>query len=246
MITLKKAAVAAAAAALTLSIAACGSSDSSESSAPPTASPDSSEAAAPSSDTTPSSDTAPSSDAAPSSSAASGGVTTPSDVFGAACSKLPQGNDPGSLTAMGPQPVATAASTNPLLTTLVTAVKAAGLVDTLNSQKAITVFAPYNGAFAAVHKALGAQKFKALLANKTALGNILKYHVIAQRYDRQGLVSAASVPTLAGGNLQIKDTGATITVTDGSGQTATVLCGNIPTANATVFVIDKVLMAAKS
>ena len=242
MITMKKAAVAVAAAALTLSLAACGSSGSSGSSAssePPTASRDSSEAA-------PSSNAAPSSDAAPSSSAASGGVTTPSDVFGAACSKLPQGNDPGSLTAMGPQPVATAASSNPLLSTLVTAVKAAGLVDTLNSQKAITVFAPDNGAFAAVHKALGAQKFKALLANKTALGNILKYHVIAQRYDRQGLVSAASVPTLAGGNLQIKDAGSTITVTDGSGQTATVLCGNIPTANATVFVIDKVLMAAKS
>ena len=234
MISLKKAAVAAAAAALTLSIAACGSSGSSGSSgaggssAPPAAAPDSSAAAA------------------PSSSAASGGVTTPSDVFGAACSKLPQGSDPGSLTAMGPQPVASAASTNPLLTTLVTAVKAAGLVDTLNSQKAITVFAPYNGAFADVQKALGPQKFNALLANKTALGNILKYHVIAQRYDRQGLVSAASVPTLAGGNLQIKDAGPTITVTDGSGQTATVLCGNIPTANATVFVIDKVLMAAKS
>ena len=235
MISLKKAAVAAAAAALTLSIAACGSSGSSGSSgsggssAPPAAAPDSSAAAAPSS-----------------SAASSGGVTTPSDVFGAACSKLPQGSTPGSLSAMGPQPVASAASSNLLLTTLVTAVKAAGLVDTLNSQKAITVFAPYNGAFAEVQKALGAQKFNALLANKTALGNILKYHVIAQRYDRQGLVTAASVPTLAGGNLQIKDAGATITVTDGSGQTATVLCGNIPTANATVFVIDKVLMAAKS
>jgi uncharacterized surface protein with fasciclin (FAS1) repeats len=146
---------------------------------------------------------------------------------------------------MGPKPVATAASTNPLLKTLVTAVTKAGLVDTLNSQQAITVFAPYDPAFAEVQKALGPQKFNALLANKNALGNVLKLHVIAKRYDREGLVSAGKVDGLAGGSLTIKDTGDTITVTDPSGQTATVLCGNIPTANATVFVIDKVLMAAK-
>jgi uncharacterized surface protein with fasciclin (FAS1) repeats len=222
--TIKRCAAAGAMAALAISLAACGSSSQAPSSSGPPPAPESSSVAA------------------PSSSAASGGVTTPADVFGAACSKLPQGNDPGSLDAMGPQPVATAASTNPLLTTLVSAVKAAGLVDTLNSQQAITVFAPYNGAFADVQKAMGEQKFNALLADKTELGNILKYHVIAQRYDRQGLVSAGSVPTLAGGNLQIKDTDSTITVTDGSGATATVLCGNIPTSNATVFVIDKVLM----
>src|SRR5262245_44167396 len=52
------------------------------------------------------------------------GVTTPADVFGPACGQLPQGDAPGGLTAMGPQPVATAASTNPLLTKLVAAVKA--------------------------------------------------------------------------------------------------------------------------
>ena len=216
-----------AAALAAVSIAACSSSQE------PSSSPSSAEAA-------------PTESAAPSSEAASDGVTTPSDVFGAACSKLPQGDAPGGLTAMGPQPVATAASTNPLLKTLVTAVTKAGLVDTLNSQQAITVFAPYDPAFAEVQKALGPQKFNALLADKNALGNVLKLHVIAKRYDRQGLVSAGTVDGLAGGSLTIKDTGSTITVTDPSGQTATVLCGNIPTANATVFVIDKVLMAAKS
>jgi uncharacterized surface protein with fasciclin (FAS1) repeats len=192
-----------------------------------------------------SSEAAPSESAAPSSSAASGGVTTPADTFGAACSKLPQGNAAGSLTSMGPQPVATAASTNPLLTTLITAVKKAGLVDTLNSQQAITVFAPYDPAFAAVQQALGPQKFNALLADQNALGDVLKLHVIAKRYDRAGLASAGTVTSLAGGSLTIKDTGNTLSVTDPSGQTATVLCGNIPTSNATVFVIDKVLMAAK-
>ncbi len=212
-------------AALTVAMSACGSSQAPSTSAP----------------------SAPvTSEAAPSSSAASDGVTTPADVFGAACSQLPQGSAPGGLEAMGPQPVATAASTNPLLTTLVTAVKAAGLVDTLNSQKAITVFAPYNGAFTEVQKALGDAKFKALLANKDALSKVLTYHVIAKRYDRAGLVSAGSVATLAGGDLSVKDAGSTITVTDGSGATANVLCCNIPTSNATVFVIDKVLMATKS
>jgi uncharacterized surface protein with fasciclin (FAS1) repeats len=146
---------------------------------------------------------------------------------------------------MGPEPVATAASTNPLLKTLATAVTKAGLVDTLNSQRAITVFAPYDPAFADVQKALGPQRFNALLADQNALGNVLRLHVVGKRYDRSGLVSAGRVNGLAGGSLQIRDTGATLTVTDPSGQTATVLCGNIPTANATVFVIDKVLMAAK-
>ena len=90
--------------------------------------------------------------------AADTGVTTNADVFGPACSQLPQGDAPGSLNAMGPQPVATAASTNPLLTTLVTAVKAVpGLPDTLNSTQGITVFAPYNGAFDAVQKQIGAR-----------------------------------------------------------------------------------------
>ncbi|MGI8815631.1 MAG: fasciclin domain-containing protein [Pseudonocardia sp.] len=175
----------------------------------------------------------------------SDGVTTAADVFGAACSKLPQGNAPGGLEAMGPQPVATAASTNPLLKTLVTAVKAAGLVETLNSQKAITVFAPSDTAFADVQKALGDAKFKALLANTEALGTVLKGHVIAERYDRAGLAKEGTVSTLSGSSLTVKDTGATLTVTDGSGATANVLCGNIPTANATVFVIDKVLMSGK-
>ena len=211
-------------AALTVTLSACGSSEAPSYTAP-----------------------APTSAAAPSPSEASeDGVTTASDTFGAACSQLPQGDSPGSLNSMGPQPVATAASSNPLLTTLVNAVKAADLVDTLNSQKAITVFAPYNPAFDEVKKSLGDQKFAALLANKEGLGNVLKYHVIAKRYDKEGLESAGSVATLAGGSLQVKEAGDTLAVTDGSGATATVLCGNIPTSNATVFVIDKVLMAQKS
>jgi uncharacterized surface protein with fasciclin (FAS1) repeats len=212
-------------AALTVTLAACGGSETASTgtatSAPAAAAPTSAAAAA------------------------SDGVTTNADVFGPACSKLPQGDAPGSLNAMGPQPVATAASTNPLLSTLVTAVKAAGLVDTLNSQKAITVYAPYNDAFAAVQKQLGDAQFNALLADKTKLGALLSYHVVPQRYDAAGLVAAGKTTELAGGDVTIGGTATDLTVKGaGNPEPANVLCGNIPTSNATVFVIDKVLMPA--
>ncbi|WP_410619668.1 fasciclin domain-containing protein [Amycolatopsis sp. cmx-8-4] len=205
----------AAVAALTLT--ACGSSD--------TASSGSSSAPAPSS-----SMAAPSTSAA----AAADGMTTNADVFGPACSQLPQGSAPGSLDSMGPQPVASAASTNPLLTKLVAAVKATNLVDTLNSAPAITVFAPADPAFAA----LGDAKFNELAGKPAELSPILQYHVVGKRYDAKGLASAGSLDSLnaAGGPLKIEGTGDNMTVNG-----AKILCGNIPTKNATVFVIDKVL-----
>ncbi|WIV61726.1 fasciclin domain-containing protein [Amycolatopsis nalaikhensis] len=200
-----------------LSLTACSSSDTASSGS-------SSSSMAPSS-----------SMAAPSpSAAASDGVTTNADVFGPACSQLPQGSAPGSLDSMGPQPVASAASTNPLLTKLVAAVKATNLVDTLNSQQAITVFAPADPAFAA----LGDAKFTELAGKPAELAPILQYHVVGKRYDAKGLEAAGSLESLntAGGPLKIEGSGENMTVNG-----AKVLCGNIPTKNATVFVIDKVL-----
>ena len=167
-------------------------------------------------------------------SGAGNGVTTNADVFGPACAQLPQGAAPGSLDSMGPQPVASAASTNPLLTKLVAAVKATNLVDTLNSQEAITVFAPADPAFAA----LGDAKFAELAGKPAELAPILQYHVVGKRYDATGLAAAGSVDTLntAGGPVKIEGSGENLTING-----AKVLCGNIPTKNATVFVIDKVL-----
>jgi uncharacterized surface protein with fasciclin (FAS1) repeats len=215
-----------AAAVVTAALAACGTSAS-----PPAAAASSEPAAA---------SPAPATSAAAS---ASNGVTTKADVFGPACGTLPQGTAPGSLDAMGPQPVATAASANPLLTTLATAVKAVpGLPDTLDSTRGITVFAPTNSAFDAVQKQLGATAFQGLLKNPTVLGSLLSYHVIGQRYDAAGLVAAGTTTELAGGTVTIGGTAAAPTITDGQGNTAKVLCGNIPTSNATVFVIDRVLL----
>jgi uncharacterized surface protein with fasciclin (FAS1) repeats len=167
--------------------------------------------------------------------AADNGMTTNADVFGPACSQLPQGNAPGSLDSMGPAPVASAASTNPLLTKLVAAVKAANLVDTLNSQSAITVFAPADPAF----NALGEAKFNELAQNPSQLAPVLEYHVLGQRYDAKGLAAAGTVTSLdtSGGPIRIEGSGDNMTVNG-----AKILCGNIPTKNATVFVIDKVLV----
>ncbi|WP_275293644.1 fasciclin domain-containing protein [Amycolatopsis sp. La24] len=213
MKTLRLAGIGAAAA---LALTACGTStDNNASGSSPSAMPSSMPSSAPMS----------SSDS---------GVTTNADVFGPACSKLPQGSAPGSLDSMGPQPVASAASTNPLLTKLVAAVKATNLVDTLNSQQAITVFAPADPAF----NALGDAKFKELAANPNQLAPILQYHVVGKRYDAKGLEQAGTVTSLntAGGPLKIEGSGENMTVNG-----AKILCGNIPTKNATVFVIDKVL-----
>jgi uncharacterized surface protein with fasciclin (FAS1) repeats len=224
--TINRVAALGALAALTVTLSACGGMD------------QQSGAAAPSAPAAPAAPMAP----AP---AAADGVTTNADVFGPACSQLPQGDAPGSLNNMGPQPVASAASTNPLLTTLVTAVgKVDGLADTLNAQKAITVFAPYNGAFDEVKTAVGDQAFNDLLGNQQQLGGLLSYHVIPQRYDAEGLADAGKTTQLAGGQVTIGGTAEAPTVTDGQGNTANILCGNIPTDNATVFVIDKVLMPA--
>lgn len=161
------------------------------------------------------------------------GMTSTTDVFGPGCAGVPQdASNKGSLQGMAEDPVATAASNNPLLTKLVAAVQAAGLVDTLNSQQAITVFAPADPAFAE----LGDAKFQELAGNPAALTPILQYHVVGQRYDAKGLQAAKTVKALNGGELKIAGSGDNLTVNG-----VPVLCGNIPTKNATVFVIGKVL-----
>ena len=96
-----------------------------------------------------------------------------SEPFGAACADVPT-DGAGSFSGMAEEPVATAASNNPALSTLVTAVGEAGLVDTLNSSDGITVFAPANPAF----EAIPAKDLQALLKDKDALTDVLTYHVV--------------------------------------------------------------------
>ena len=202
----------AAVASLSLLTAACGSSDSGDDAAPK--------------DET-SSSAAPMDDAA-------------SDLVGPGCADyakaVPEGK--GSVSGMSKDPVATAASNNPLLKTLVAAVsgkvnKDVNLVDTLNGGE-FTVFAPVDTAFAKLDKktleTLGTP------AGAKTLESVLTYHVIA------GQISPADIDgtqkTVNGADLMVTGSGDDIRVGDQAG----VICGGVKTANATVYLIDTVLM----
>ncbi|MDI5961954.1 fasciclin domain-containing protein [Streptomyces sp. SL13] len=156
--------------------------------------------------------------------------------FGPACSTIPK-TGKGSFNGMATDPVATAASNNPALSTLVTAVKKAGLVDTLNSAQNITVFAPDNAAFAKLPKATLAK----VLANKAMLTKILTYHVVGKQLAVSDLASG-TYPTLEKQNLMTSGSGMSYKVNN----TANVVCGNVKTANANVEIIDTVLMPPSS
>ena len=151
--------------------------------------------------------------------------------FGPACSSVPK-SGAGSFTGMATARVATAASANPVLSTLVTAVKKAGLVDTLNSAANITVFAPDNAAFAKLPKAT----LDKVLADKAELTKILTYHVADGRQTPGQLASGTGIKTLEGGMVTPGKMGETYAVNN-----AHVVCGNVQTANATVYIIDTVL-----
>jgi uncharacterized surface protein with fasciclin (FAS1) repeats len=154
--------------------------------------------------------------------------------FGPGCAAVPA--DPanaGSFEAMGKVPVATAASGNPLLSTLVTAVKKAGLVDSLNSADGITVFAPTNDAFAKIPKAT----LDKVLADKKTLTSILTYHVVPGKLTPADL--AGTHKTLQGDDVTVTGSGEDFKV---GADNASVVCGNVQTANANVYIIDSVLM----
>ncbi len=210
--------IAASAVALSVSLAACGSDSSSDSTASDSPSSSAPKAESPS--------------PSESDSAAEGAMA---QTFGEACSAVPT-SGPGSFDGMVQDPVGTAASNNPLLGTLVKAVTAADLVDTLNGAEALTVFAPTDDAFAKIP----AKTLNAVLKDKATLTAILTHHVIGEQLGPDEI--AGKQDTLNKDTLTIKgnaDEGVTV---ENAGGPATVLCGNIPTANATVYVIDSVLM----
>lgn len=160
----------------------------------------------------------------------------PAEPFGPACASVPK-DGAGSFDGMAQDPVATAASNNPELSTLVTAVKKAGLVDTLNNAENITVFAPTNDAFAKIPKA----DLDKLLADKEQLTKVLTYHVVGKKLTPQQMEDG-SFETLEKSKLTTMGSGTDFTVNDSS----KVVCGNVPTANATVNIVDTVLMPQAS
>jgi uncharacterized surface protein with fasciclin (FAS1) repeats len=157
---------------------------------------------------------------------------------GAGCAgyaeQVPEGA--GSIDGMAQAPVAEAASNNPILTQLVAAVSGGinpnvNLVDTLNGSE-FTVFAPVDTAF----QALPPETVAALQADGgELLTTVLTYHVVPGRIEPDAVVGTQT--TVQGGTLEVAGTPEALTVNG-----ATVICGGVQTANATVYLIDSVLM----
>ena len=175
-------------------------------------------------------------------------LAVPTNAFGAgdgaatstsgpSCAAVPTEGE-GSFEGMADDPVATAAANNPQLSTLALAVEAAGLTDTLNGEGPYTVFAPSNSAFDKIPPA----DLEGVLADPGGvLTDVLTLHVISgQQLSTSDLVAAGTIDTL-GGTLAIDQFGDRVTVDAGSGP-AVVVCGDIQTANATVHIIDSVLL----
>jgi uncharacterized surface protein with fasciclin (FAS1) repeats len=185
------------------------------------------------------------SDATPSTGSSAPSAAAPSDTveaagqpFGAGCATLPAEGE-GSVAGMADDPVVTAAANNPGLTQLVAAVQAANLVESLNDQQDITVLAPADSAFAAVP----ADALNGLVADTAQLTAVLTHHVIQGRLAPEQL--AGTHTTLNNDRVTIESSGGGFTVpadqTVAGQQAANVICGNLPTANATVYLIDQVL-----
>jgi uncharacterized surface protein with fasciclin (FAS1) repeats len=174
-----------------------------------------------------------------SSDAAAGDADTASDLVGSGCAAyakaVPSGA--GSVAGMAQDPVATAASNNPMLKTLTAAVSGklnpkVDLVDTLNGGQ-FTVFAPVDTAFAAVP----AKTLATLKKDGPMLTDILTYHVVPGQLSPSDVVGMQK--TVEGKSVDVTGSGDNLMVNG-----AKVICGGVKTANATVYLIDQVLSPA--
>jgi uncharacterized surface protein with fasciclin (FAS1) repeats len=154
-----------------------------------------------------------------------------SAAFGPDCAMIPA-TGMGSEHSMSMDTFVAAASHNPLLTTFAADVKTAGLARDLGSMHAITVFAPANAAF----RHLGSADMS-MMRSPAELAKIVKYLVVDGRVTPAELASGMTLKTLEGGTLKTSKMGAIYEVNN-----ADVTCGNIRTANATVYIINKALI----
>jgi uncharacterized surface protein with fasciclin (FAS1) repeats len=159
------------------------------------------------------------------------------DLVGPGCAdyakQVPSGA--GSVSGMAADPVAVAASNNPLLTTLVSAVSGklnpkVDLVSTLNGAE-FTVFAPVDSAFAKIDPAT----IETLKTDDALLTKILTYHVVPGQISPDKIVGDQK--TVQSGTVKVSGSKDALKVND-----ANVICGGVHTANATVYLIDSVLM----
>jgi uncharacterized surface protein with fasciclin (FAS1) repeats len=127
-------------------------------------------------------------------------------------------------------------------TTLVTAVKAAGLVDTLEGKGPFTVFAPTNAAFGKLPA--GTVDTLVKPENKAALTKILTYHVVPGKLEASQLTDGKKLKTVEGEELTVKRTGDKVTLVDAKGGASTVTIADVNQSNGVIHVVDTVLMPA--
>lgn len=132
-------------------------------------------------------------------------------------------------------------------TTLVAAVKAAGLIETLQSKGPFTVFAPTNAAFDMLPAGTVANLVKP--ENKATLTGILTYHVVAGKWNAKDIAKmikegngTAEIKTVAGGKLWAMMDGKNVVLKDEAGNKATVTIADVNQSNGVIHVIDRVLM----
>lgn len=219
----KAATIVAAVSALSLTAAACGADEQSTDAA---------------SDTT-NSESAPTEDEPTEEESADSSTDPAANLVGPGCADYAEAvpDGAGSVEGMAQDPVAVAASNNPLLTTLVSAVSGelnpkVDLVDTLNGDE-FTVFAPVDDAFAALPEATVNDLSKP--ANADTLSSVLTYHVVPGQIAPSDI--SGEQTTVQGGSVEVSGEGDNLMVND-----ANVICGGVQTANATVYLIDSVLM----
>jgi uncharacterized surface protein with fasciclin (FAS1) repeats len=152
--------------------------------------------------------------------------------FGSGCRILHR-SGPGGEAALGTVPVAAALSQAPALSELAHAIQRAGLTRALNTASALTVFAPDNAAFYAI----GAGNLQALLATTADLVRVLKFDVVARRVAPAELVKRHVLTTVAGTKLHPARYGQSLSVNN-----ASVTCGNVQTSNATVYVVNRMII----
>lgn len=143
--------------------------------------------------------------------------------------------------------IAEIAMGNEDFSTLVTAVKAAGLAETLNSEGPFTVFAPTNVAFDKLPE--GTVSTLVEPANKEKLAGILKYHVVSGEYMAADVVKAINdndgsftIPTVQGGELTATLEGENVILTDAAGNKSTVIMTDVDASNGVIHAIDAVVM----
>ena len=127
-------------------------------------------------------------------------------------------------------------------TTLVAAVKAAGLVETLEGKGPFTVFAPTNEAFAKLPA--GTVDTLVKPENKAKLTKILTYHVVPGKLEAADLTDGKKLKTVEGEELTVKKSGDSVMIVDAKGGSSTVTIPNVNQSNGVIHVVDTVLMPA--